>query len=103
MNKKETRLNKPQNSREEYLTNHDDPLIQFLHKLIRVTVRVLSVLMVFVILWGIGDVVYTIYKKVNEPPFFLLDINNILATFGAFLAVLQINISSILSRSIWCR
>ena len=65
-----------------------DPLIDFLHKIIRQAVRILAVLMMLVILWGIGDVVYVLYKQLIKPPFFLLDINDILATFGAFMAVL---------------
>jgi len=44
--------------------------------------------MVAVIIWGIGDVIYILYQRLMEPPFFLLSIGNILATFGAFLAVL---------------
>ena len=60
----------------------------FLHKIIRVAVKVLAVLMVAVIVWGIGDVVYVLYQRLLEPPFLLLSIGDILATFGAFLAVL---------------
>lgn len=44
--------------------------------------------MVLVIVWGIGDVIYVLYQRLTEPPFLLLQINDILATFGAFLAVL---------------
>jgi uncharacterized membrane protein (DUF373 family) len=44
--------------------------------------------MVFVIIWGIGDVIYVLYIKLKTPPIFLLNISDILATFGAFLAVL---------------
>ena len=67
---------------------HDDPFIEFLHRIIRVAVKVLAVLMVLVIVWGIGDVIYVLYQRINTPPFLLLSINDILATFGAFLAVL---------------
>ena len=66
----------------------DDPFIGFLHRIIRVAVRVLAVLMVMVIVWGIGDVVYVLYQRLMAPPFLLLSIGDILATFGAFLAVL---------------
>ncbi len=66
----------------------DDPFIDFLHKIIRVAVKVLAVLMVAVIVWGIGDVMYVLYQRLVEPPFLLLSISDILATFGAFLAVL---------------
>jgi uncharacterized membrane protein (DUF373 family) len=43
---------------------------------------------VFVIIWGIGDVLWILYEKLTTPPYFLLNINDIFATFGAFLAVL---------------
>jgi hypothetical protein len=36
-------------------TEHEDPLIRYLHRIIRHTVRVLAVLMTLVILWGIVD------------------------------------------------
>jgi uncharacterized membrane protein (DUF373 family) len=44
--------------------------------------------MVIVILFGIIDTVYVIFEKITEPPFMLLTINDMLETFGAFLAVL---------------
>ena len=67
---------------------HDDPTISILHHIIRFAVKVLAVLMVIVIVWGIGDVVYVLYQRLIEPPFLLLKINDIFATFGAFIAVL---------------
>lgn len=66
----------------------DEPLIVFLHRVIRFAVRLLAVLMTMVILWGIGDVVWMLYQQLLSPPFLLLNINDILATFGAFMAVL---------------
>ncbi len=65
-----------------------DPLIRGLHFIIRHAVRALAILMMLVILWGIGDVVWILYQKLSEPPFMLLNIGDILQTFGAFLAVL---------------
>ncbi len=84
---------------------HEDRTIRFLHRIIRTAVKVLAVLMVLVIVWGIGDVVYVLYQRLTQPPFLLLQINDILATFGAFLAVLIaveifINISMYLSTDI---
>jgi uncharacterized membrane protein (DUF373 family) len=67
---------------------HEDPLIHFLHKVIRHVVRILAVLMVLIIIWGILDVLWVFYERLIEPPYFLLNISDILATFGAFLAVL---------------
>jgi uncharacterized membrane protein (DUF373 family) len=76
-----------------------------LHRIIRLAVKVLAILMVIVIVWGIGDVIYVLYQRLTEPPFLLLQINDILATFGAFLAVLIaieifINISMYLSTNV---
>ena len=73
---------------EELPTEHEDPLIQALHRTIRMAVKFLAVLMVFVILAGVIDVLYVIYQKMMAPPNYLLTINDMLATFGAFLAVL---------------
>ena len=84
---------------------HEDATIRFLHRIIRIAVKVLAVLMVLVIVWGIGDVIYVLYQRFTEPPFFFLQINDIFATFGAFLAVLIgieifINISMYLSTNV---
>ncbi len=67
---------------------HEDPTIRFLHRVIRIAVKILAVLMVLVIVWGIGDVIHVLYQRISEPPFLLLSIGDIFATFGAFLAVL---------------
>lgn len=73
---------------EELPMRHDDPYIQFLNRTIRLGVKFLALLMVIVILFGIIDVVYVIVEKISQPPFMLLTINDMLETFGAFLAVL---------------
>jgi len=70
------------------VTPGEDRLMNLLNKVIRGGVRILAVLMVLVILWGIGDVVWVIYQHIVEPPFLILKITDILDTFGAFLAVL---------------
>jgi uncharacterized membrane protein (DUF373 family) len=67
---------------------HDDPLIRVLHKVIRNGVRVLAVLMAMVILWAIVDVIWVLYARLRQPPYFILRMSDILFTFGAFLAVL---------------
>lgn len=73
---------------EEFPEEHDDPLISFLHRIIRLAVKFLAILMVLVIIWGIGDVLYVLYQRLMAPPFLLLKINDIFETFGAFMAVL---------------
>ena len=72
----------------ELSDEHKDPLIQFLHVTIRTAVKVLAILMTLVIIWGVGDVIYVLYQRLMAPPMYLLNISDILATFGAFLAVL---------------
>ncbi|MFC6672174.1 phosphate-starvation-inducible PsiE family protein [Marinobacterium aestuariivivens] len=53
---------------EELPEEHSDPLIRFLHRIIRIAIRVLAVLMVLVIIWGIGDVIYVLYQRLGTPP-----------------------------------
>jgi len=65
-----------------------DPLIRSLHKVVRFGVKALAILMTMVILWGILDVIWVIYQRLSQPPFFLLKMSDILTIFGAFLAVL---------------
>jgi uncharacterized membrane protein (DUF373 family) len=65
-----------------------EPLIQSLRFVIRAAVRALAILMTLVILLGVVDVAYVLYRKLTAPPFLMLTINDILATFGAFMGVL---------------
>lgn len=73
---------------EELSLDHEDRLIQILHQTIRAAVKVLAVLMVFTILWGVVDVVYLIYQKLIFPSFTTFIMRDIVSIFGAFLAVL---------------
>ncbi|MDR5890621.1 MULTISPECIES: phosphate-starvation-inducible PsiE family protein [Halomonas] len=73
---------------DELPEEHEDPLIGWLHRIIRVGVKALAVLMVFVILWGIFDVVYVLYQELASPPFLLLEVGDIFRLFGAFMVVL---------------
>jgi uncharacterized membrane protein (DUF373 family) len=66
----------------------EDRLISALNTCIRLGIRALAILMTLVIFWGIGDVLWVIYQHMIEPPFLILRIEDILDTFGAFLAVL---------------
>ena len=50
--------------------------------------RILAILMVFVIVMGVVDVGWTLYRKLTPPPDYILTISDMLATFGAFMAVL---------------
>ena len=66
----------------------DDQMINFLHRVIRGAVRVLAVLMVLTILWGVIDVFVVLYSKILLPSFEELRPRDIIIVFGAFLAVL---------------
>lgn len=66
----------------------NDPVIGFLNRVIRLAARSLAIIMVLVILWGVADVVYVLWQRLMAPPFMLLEISDIFATFGAFMAVL---------------
>ena len=69
-------------------TDEEDTLVRRLHLTIRFGVKALAVLMVIVILFGVGDVVYVLYERLSTPPIFILKLGDILQIFGAFLAVL---------------
>ena len=70
------------------LSNPNEPLVQGLRTVIHMAVRLLAVLMTTVILWGVADVILVMYQELKAPPFMLLTISDILALFGAFMAVL---------------
>jgi len=65
-----------------------DSMLVVLRKVIHLSVRVLAIAMTAVIVWGVIDVFYVLYERLMMPPRFLLEITDILATFGAFMAVL---------------
>ncbi len=73
---------------EELPLSHEDPFIRFLNRAIRLGVKFMALLMVLVIFFGIGDIVFVLYEKLSEPPFLQLSIVDLLETFGAFMAVL---------------
>ncbi len=66
----------------------NDKLVCGLRAIIRISVRVLAVLMTGVILIGVVDVGWTLHQKAMAPPKYILTISDILAMFGAFMAVL---------------
>ncbi|QCF24826.1 phosphate-starvation-inducible PsiE family protein [Hydrocarboniclastica marina] len=66
----------------------DTKLLGGLHGIIRWAVRALALLMVFVIIMGVVDVGWILYERLVSPPVYILTISDMLATFGAFMAVL---------------
>ena len=72
----------------ELSTKHHDPLIRSLHRVIRVCVKLMAVLMVLVIIMGVADVCYVLYSRLMAPPVLLFNVNDIFKIFGAFMVVL---------------
>lgn len=70
------------------INESEEPLIHWLLVVIRFCVRILAILMTLVIIWSVADVAWVIYQRVMAPPVGLLSINDILASFGAFMAAL---------------
>ena len=68
--------------------DNNDVLSTKLQVIIHWSVRSLSILMVFVIVMGVLDVAWTLYERLLTPPRYILTISDMLATFGAFMAVL---------------
>jgi uncharacterized membrane protein (DUF373 family) len=68
--------------------DEEDPMINVMHRIIRGAVRVLAVLMVVTIAWGVVDVAMVLYSQVFRPSYDELRVHDIIVTFGAFLAVL---------------
>jgi uncharacterized membrane protein (DUF373 family) len=75
-------------SHEELSLEDEDRFIVAMHRLIRYSVKVLAVLMVFTILWSVLDVVVVIYEKFLRHPFRDLGKEEILQVFGSFMLVL---------------
>jgi uncharacterized membrane protein (DUF373 family) len=75
-------------SQSELGLDEGDRMINVLHRIIRGAVRVLAVLMVVTILWGVVDVIMVLYEQVFRPSFLELRARDIIVAFGAFLAVL---------------
>lgn len=73
---------------QELSPDDPDPLIRALHRVIRFSVRVLALLMVLLILFGVADVVYVFYRQLMAPPLLLMTVEDIFRLFGAFLVVL---------------
>lgn len=71
---------------DELPLDEHDPILRWLHRVMRVAAYILAVAMVFVILVGVISVLHTIFLNLTQPPYFLIP--DIIKTFGAFLAVL---------------
>lgn len=71
------------------INESEEPLIHWLHVVIRFCVRILAVLMTLVIMWSVADVAWVLYQRaIASPTTGLLNVNDILVSFGAFMATL---------------
>ncbi len=71
------------------INESEEPLIHWLHVLIRFCVRILAVLMTLVIMWSVADVAWVLSQQVLvSPAFGLLGVDDILVLFGAFMVTL---------------
>jgi uncharacterized membrane protein (DUF373 family) len=76
------------NPHDELPTNHSDPLVGVLNKAIKYLVKALAILMVLVIFLAVVDVIFVLYTKLSEPPYFMLQLTDIFKVFAAFLVAL---------------
>lgn len=67
---------------------NENKLLHVLDRVIHNSALAVAVIMVLVIIWGVADILYVLYQRLMAPPFMLLEIKDIFATFGAFMAVL---------------
>jgi uncharacterized membrane protein (DUF373 family) len=81
-------LSDPEHGEGLNIDQNEEPLVHWLHVIIRFCVRVLAVLMTLVIIWSVADVAWVLYQRATASPVGLLNINDILASFGAFMATL---------------
>lgn len=70
------------------MEKNNDQLIGILRRVINFSVLCLAIMMTLVIFLGVLDVGWEIIEKLKKPPYMLMNISDILATFGAFMAVL---------------
>lgn len=68
--------------------NKDDLFLWLLRNIIHYNLKTLGFLMILVIIFGVIDVGWTLYRQIVAPPMFILTIGDILSTFGAFMVVL---------------
>ena len=66
----------------------DDKFLWLLKQIIHLSLKTLGLLMIIVIVSGVVDVGWTMYQRFAAEPRFILTMNDILMTFGAFMVVL---------------
>ncbi|WP_163339863.1 phosphate-starvation-inducible PsiE family protein [Desulfopila sp. IMCC35008] len=72
----------------QQVQKENDPFLYFLKRIIHYSLKMLAALMILVIIFGVIDVGWTLYERLKVPPYFILTMGDVLATFGAFMVVL---------------
>ncbi len=80
------RLNGHGSGHQELPIDHFDPILAFLHHILRIAAYALAITMLFVVLEGVVTVMRTVFLTIVEAPYLIIP--DIVKTFGAFLAVL---------------
>lgn len=70
------------------IRDEKDPLIRFLSQCVVYAVKILAVLIIFVLFWGLADVIVHIVQQFWLAPIGRFDAENLISTLGSFLAVL---------------
>lgn len=70
------------------MNKEEDRFLWVLKNIIHVCLKLLGLMMVLVIVFGVVDVGWTIYQRLIAQPRFILTMSDILLTFGAFMVVL---------------
>lgn len=65
-----------------------DRYLWLLKNIIHICLKILGLMMVLVIIFGVIDVGWTVYQRFIAEPRFILTMGDILMTFGAFMVVL---------------
>ena len=66
----------------------EDRFLWLLKNIIHLSLKLLALLMIVVIIFGVIDVGWTIYQRFISEPRYILTMGDVLATFGAFMVVL---------------
>ena len=74
--------------KESLVETNSDPLIRKLNQIVVVGVKFLAILMVFVIFWGLVDVLIVLYVELTQKIDSIFYFEHLLRIFGSFLAVL---------------
>lgn len=77
------------NQPNESLIHKDpDPLVRNMNKAVVLCVKVMAILMVVVIYWALADVIFHVFRQMNDSVNSFFNVESLISVLGAFLAVL---------------